>query len=248
MGFIITALPMKASTAVGGTSVKERYKLFIVDQHASDEKFRFENLNRASKVDRQPLVSPHHLQLSPAQEQLAVSNLEVFRLNGFELKHDPERPPGRRLSLVTLPTCQGMVFSEKDLTDLLFTLEEAETDSTQASLKDTSARKEGLLDLSSHRALWSATAVPRPPKIWKLLACRACRSAIMIGKGLKKSEMEKVISNLASLQHPWNCPHGRPTMRHLADTTAARDAPRNIKPLSEGLGTRPPVPAACGGS
>merc|ERR1711920_796535 len=134
------------------------------------------------------------------------------------------------------------------MTDLLYSLEESETDKSQLSLKDTSARKEGLLDLSSHRALWSATAVPRPPKIWKLLACRACRSAIMIGKGLKKHEMEKVIANLSSLQHPWSCPHGRPTMRHLADTTAARDAPRHARPLAALLSASTgKMPAASGG-
>ncbi|CAE8708286.1 unnamed protein product [Polarella glacialis] len=43
-------------------------QLFIIDQHASDEKFRFEALNRESKIDRQPLVSPHPLQLTPAQD------------------------------------------------------------------------------------------------------------------------------------------------------------------------------------
>ena len=29
--------------------------------------------------------------------------------------------------------------------------------------------------------------------------------------------MKAVVRNLANLEQPWNCPHGRPTMRHLAD-------------------------------
>ena len=44
---------------------------------------------------------------------------------------------------------------------------------------------------------------------------RACRSSIMVGKSLSLSKMEKVVRNLGGLNKPWNCPHGRPTMRHL---------------------------------
>lgn len=32
-------------------------------------------------------------------------------------------------------------------------------------------------------------------------------------------QMQKVVSNLAEIEQPWNCPHGRPTMRHLVDLT-----------------------------
>ena len=29
--------------------------------------------------------------------------------------------------------------------------------------------------------------------------------------------MRKVVQRLADVEHPWNCPHGRPTMRHVGD-------------------------------
>lgn len=224
LGFIIASLRTSSSKA----EVDDGLQLFIIDQHASDEKFRFEGLNRDSKIDRQPLVSQHMLQLTPAQEQLAEAHLEVFRLNGFDLRKDEARPPGRRLGVASLPTCQGLVFGEKDIHDLLFKLEEAETEQSRPSTQDAS---QGLLDMAGHRGLWSSTAVPRPPKVWQLLACRACRGAIMIGKALRVSEMEKILSNLGTLQQPWNCPHGRPTMRHLVDARGARQAPKATPPL-----------------
>jgi DNA mismatch repair protein PMS2 len=34
--------------------------------------------------------------------------------------------------------------------------------------------------------------------------------------------MERVLRHLSELKAPWNCPHGRPTMRHLADLRHAR--------------------------
>jgi DNA mismatch repair protein PMS2 len=57
-----------------------------------------------------------------------------------------------------------------------------------------------------------------------MLAMRACRSSIMIGKALDHRRMKKVLGNLATLKAPWNCPHGRPTMRHLADLRKLRTA------------------------
>ncbi len=48
-----------------------------------------------------------------------------------------------------------------------------------------------------------------------MLASRACRSSIMIGKALSKGTMRAILEHLAGMQSPWNCPHGRPTMRHL---------------------------------
>lgn len=37
----------------------------------------------------------------------------------------------------------------------------------------------------------------------------------MIGKTLNKRKMEEVVRHMGEIDKPWNCPHGRPTMRHL---------------------------------
>lgn len=55
----------------------------------------------------------------------------------------------------------------------------------------------------------------RLPKIKSMFASRACRSAVMIGDALDKKQMVKIVQNLEGLNQPWNCPHGRPTMRHV---------------------------------
>ena len=54
-----------------------------------------------------------------------------------------------------------------------------------------------------------------------MLASRACRSSIMIGRALDAPVMKRILARLAELEAPWNCPHGRPTMRHLAVLPAA---------------------------
>jgi hypothetical protein len=53
-------------------------------------------------------------------------------------------------------------------------------------------------------------------RVRAMLASRACRSSIMIGRALDGPSMRRITARLANLDAPWNCPHGRPTMRHLA--------------------------------
>lgn len=55
----------------------------------------------------------------------------------------------------------------------------------------------------------------RPSRVRQMLASRACRSAVMIGTALNTSEMQRLITQMTQMQNPWNCPHGRPTIRHL---------------------------------
>lgn len=38
---------------------------------------------------------------------------------------------------------------------------------------------------------------------------------VMIGTALNVQEMRKLIIHMGEIEHPWNCPHGRPTMRHI---------------------------------
>jgi DNA mismatch repair protein PMS2 len=62
----------------------------------------------------------------------------------------------------------------------------------------------------------------RIPKLISMFASRACRSAIMIGTAMQHNEMKSVVGRLEKIEQPWNCPHGRPTMRHLVDLRSIR--------------------------
>jgi DNA mismatch repair protein PMS2 len=52
-------------------------------------------------------------------------------------------------------------------------------------------------------------------KLMRFIATKACRSSIMIGTSLDYIKMKQVVNRLSGLLSPWNCPHGRPTMRYL---------------------------------
>lgn len=57
----------------------------------------------------------------------------------------------------------------------------------------------------------------RLPRIRSMFASRACRQSIMFGKALNYQEMKRVIKHMEETESPWQCPHGRPTIRHLFD-------------------------------
>jgi hypothetical protein len=62
-----------------------------------------------------------------------------------------------------------------------------------------------------------------------MFASRFCRKPVMIGTALPPETMRRVARQMASLDQPWNCPHGRPTLRHLSDMAAARAAARVVR-------------------
>lgn len=206
LGFILAS---RAPESDGGPVAAD--DLFIIDQHASDEKYNFERLYATTIVQAQPLVQPKTLDLTALEEEIVMENLPALETNGFIVKVDEsgEAPVGRRCQVISLPTSRETTFSLADLAELI------------ALLADN-----------------PPGAVPRPSKVRKMFAMRACRSSIMIGKTLTHTQMGKVIRHLGELDKPWNCPHGRPTMRHLCGLGIWDEAAwkEGLEPESENCG------------
>ncbi|KAJ1028430.1 hypothetical protein NDA16_001597 [Ustilago loliicola] len=165
--------------------------LFIVDQHASDEKYNFETLQLTTTIRSQKLISPRSLELSASDELVAIEHQDTLLANGFEIAVSETGLPGTRVKLVAQPISKSTVFGVKDLEELLYLL------------RDTSAGSEAARGI-------------RCSKARNMFASRACRKSIMIGTALNKAKMAAILTNMGTIEQPWNCPHGRPTMRHLA--------------------------------
>ncbi|CAN6442723.1 unnamed protein product [Victoria cruziana] len=176
--------------------------LFIIDQHAADEKYNFERLSRTTILNQQPLLQPLKLELSPEEEVVVSLNMEIFRKNGFILKEDENAPPGCHFLLMAVPFSKNITFGAADVKELVSVLAD-----TQGDCSILNTYKMDTLDSIC------------PSRVRSMLASRACRTSVMIGDVLRKNEMQKIVLHLAELRSPWNCPHGRPTMRHLVDLT-----------------------------
>ena len=166
--------------------------LFIIDQHASDEKYNFERLQANTIVQNQRLVHPCRLALTAIEEEIVLDNSETLLKNGFQVEMDisGNAEVGRRCKLVSLPMSREVTFDITDLEELIALLAESPSSS-------------------------SSENVPRPTKVRRMLAMRACRSSVMIGKTLTLKQMGALVRKMGEIDKPWNCPHGRPTMRHV---------------------------------
>ncbi|PVG03723.1 DNA mismatch repair protein MutL [Serendipita vermifera] len=170
--------------------------LFIVDQHAADEKYNFETLQQTTKIESQKLLRPRPLDLSASDRLVALENLEVLQNNGFEValekdedameEDDNEGSVQGRLMLVSQPVSKSTVFDMSDLSELLHLMQDKPSGS--------------MVRCSKARAMF---------------ASRACRKSVMIGHPLTRSQMITIVRHMGTMEQPWNCPHGRPTMRHL---------------------------------
>ncbi|GCB69934.1 hypothetical protein scyTo_0005572 [Scyliorhinus torazame] len=172
LGFIITKLDSD---------------LFIVDQHATDEKYNFEMLQQHTILQGQKLIVPQSLHLTAVNETVLVENMDIFRKNGFDFIINEQALPTDRVKLVSLPMSKNWTFGPQDIEELIFMLND------------------------------SSGVMCRPSRVRQMFASRACRKSVMIGTALNVSEMKKLVTHMGEIEHPWNCPHGRPTMRHLAN-------------------------------
>lgn len=200
LGFILAV--RQADTT--STDEEDRHatddELFIIDQHATDEKYNFERLQENTIVQSQRLVQPKALELTAIEEEVIKENIDALETNGFQVSIDESgyQPVGSRCQLLSLPLSRETTFTLADLEELI-------------SL------------LTDHQST-SANTIPRPSRVRRMFAMRACRSSVMIGKSLTNKQMEKLVRHMGELDKPWNCPHGRPTMRHLCGLGAWNDS------------------------
>lgn len=182
-----TSMEVVGQFNLGFIVVTHQGKLFIVDQHALDEIYNYEVLMRTLELRAQPLVVPRQLELLPIDEMIVLEHRQQLRTNGFVVTEDADAPPGRRAVLQAVPVLRNIVFDDADLHEIV------------------------------HKLHSSTGNAVRCTKVDSMIALRACRRSIMVGLALSTSTMRRVVQHLAELERPWNCPHGRPTMRHLAD-------------------------------
>lgn len=163
---------------LGFIIVKLDEDLFIVDQHATDEKYNFETLQKTTVLQYQPLVVPQDLDMTAVNELIVIDNLKVFEDNGFRFDIDMEQPVTKRVKLIGKPFSRNWEFGKEDIDELIFMLHEGTSD---AAYLDTC----------------------RPSRVRAMFASRACRSSVMIGTSLSKTDMRRLIDHMGTIDQPW---------------------------------------------
>ena len=199
--------------------------LWVLDQHACDEKYNFERLCATTVIHEQKLLAPMPLELSPSEETCILENRQIFEQNGFRFDYAEDKPPRHRFALTSLPHSgardgrKAVQFGKDDVHALCAVLG---ADGASYSPQDggTGVDGTGIYGNNAVRRYAGLSqngekVMLRLPKAVAMFANRACRGSVMIGTALSKKEMETIVKRLASVDHPWNCPHGRPTLKHV---------------------------------
>ncbi|KAF9763328.1 DNA mismatch repair protein PMS1, partial [Nosema granulosis] len=98
-GFILTSLKKN-----------ERTFLILVDQHAADEIYNYEALQKTMKIQKQKLILPIKLSLTPIEDLYVQENIAVFDRFGFEIKNK---------EITTIPCLGDVVFNMEDFNGIL---------------------------------------------------------------------------------------------------------------------------------
>ncbi|KAF2135854.1 uncharacterized protein K452DRAFT_354206 [Aplosporella prunicola CBS 121167] len=193
LGFILAVRPAShAQTQTQGASSSSSSaaadELFIIDQHASDEKVNFERLASTTVLEPQRLVRPLRLDFTALEEEIIQDNAAAFAANGFLLDVDTtgDEPVGQRCRLLGLPLSRETVFGVPDLEELVALLGEGE--------EGEAAEAGGAVPLVSGAGgnggagVGAAGAapkhIPRPAKVRRMLASRACVACWIAWAGL----------------------------------------------------------------
>lgn len=99
--------------------------LFIIDQHASDEKYNFETLQRTTQIKGQRLIQPRPIELTASEEMVAMENIDILRANGFDIEVNELAPPTQKIKIISQPISKNTMFNIKGKIELRVIVERA---------------------------------------------------------------------------------------------------------------------------
>jgi DNA mismatch repair protein MutL len=192
---------------------EKKNEVILIDQHAAHERIRYENLQKGflrstsspnstsmqSHFHSQALLIPEAIRVSTENRPLLSERLKQISSFGFEAELNPDLSKGSPSEPIVLfravPAEWG--FNQlkprlRNLIDRVISLDDS--DSTHSS----SGEVDGSIVLDEI--------------LFELLASEACHSSVRAGDPLELAESSGLVEQLFKCEHPWNCPHGRPTV------------------------------------
>lgn len=168
--------------------------IFIIDQHASDERANFEKQLELCPMVKQRMTNPQPLYLNLIQENAIINNMEAFKRHGFEFLVDTTKSVGYRViqtsTSISRESGRTEHLGKEDIQELI----------------DVAIESPALLETHTLK------------KVKNLSASIACRKSVMVGDKLTWQQMSQILKRMSELKNPWVCAHNRPTIRHLMDT------------------------------
>ena len=194
----------------------EKLLLILVDQHAADERIRFEELcqDLCARISTN-LVKPLIFEVDQADVELLERSQAYFQYWGFKygvVANSPSVTAGAEHWKVEVNRLPSLI-AERCRAEprLLIELIRREIWSDQARSHSTYVSAVPKTD-----AWWSQMA-HCPEGMVEMLKSRSCRSAIMFNDALDLGQCRRLVENLAQCTFPFQCAHGRPSLTVVAE-------------------------------
>lgn len=161
--------------------------LFLCDQHAAHEKINYikylkQLLNKKVKI--QQLLSPVNIDLKPSEFEIIKEIISELNKFGFEVEVFGKN----ELIIRAIPSIMKTTISydvAKDIIDIF---------------------KENVSEIKKDMEFEDLSFIK------DIISVFACRRSIKAGDHITINQAEKLIAELLSLDEPFTCPHGRPTI------------------------------------
>lgn len=172
-------------------------EMISIDPHAAHERIRYEQLKRQT-LGNESQDQPAQALLVPEAVKLDRERLDAFRTR------------------VPLLARIGFETEEFGLDDQNVTLLFRSIPPSWGS-RDLRARLVGLVErMSSMGSEGQESDDPRWDSVsFEALASEACHSSVRANERLERAEALGLVEQLLACEHPWNCPHGRPTVARI---------------------------------
>ena len=216
----------------------------LVDQHASDERIKVENILQNLCSLPSPEIQPY---TSPLKQKSGINTVILETPIIFDLSNQEYSPFLQSAAhfarwgiLYDLsPFVHGQTNIKPRQSCRLFILSLPESIAQRCTIEPISLimmlRAEAWKQEHNHTSGEQTKPHPRHSEDWTkaihgcpegildLINSRACRSAIMFNDILSIHQCEMLIGELAKCQFPFQCAHGRPSMIPLLDMESRRD-------------------------
>ncbi|KXK26518.1 MAG: DNA mismatch repair protein MutL [candidate division WS6 bacterium OLB20] len=173
--------------------------MLVVDQHAADERVKFEQISRQladETPETQSLLLPLELDLGSTEKAILAEHIERIQTFGFQISEDA----GGQYLLYEVPALLREGTGEAVIKEIISGI----------------AESDGEGDTAFHAAREHS------------IATMACHGSIRAGRKLQPQEMQKLLTDLFACELPYSCPHGRPIIREYTQAELEKEFMRRV--------------------
>lgn len=159
--------------------------LYIIDQHAAEERVNFEKIRtqiKNNRIEATPLLIPTMIDIKSSEAHLIERLIEAMSGVGLVIENFSETS----IIVREIPLWLMKQDTETFVLDVLEHIKEHKDVSIESLRYD-------------------------------VIATKACKASIKFNHSLSPNEINQVLLNLSKTEHPYHCPHGRPTLIKITE-------------------------------